>query len=188
MRLFTGISIAPDVLANLAKLLDTLRTTAPAKRSTTWSPAENLHITTKFIGEWPAERLDDVIDALEGIAVGPPIEISINGLGWFPNPHSPRVLVAAVHAPESLQKLANSIDEATHGLGVPMETRPYSPHLTLAKIKNSEGLFPLKQAIAGLPTVDFGSFTARDFHLYLSKMSPSGSVYTRLADFALANS
>lgn len=184
MRLFTGISIAPDVLANLAKLLDSLRTTAPVK----WSPAENLHITMKFIGEWPGERLDDVIDALEGIAVGPPIEISINGLGWFPNPHSPRMLVAVVHAPESLRRLAHAIDETTHGLGLPMETKAYSAHVTLARIKNSEGLFPLKQAIAALPTVDFGSFTARDFHLYLSKMSPSGSVYTRLADFALAKS
>jgi 2'-5' RNA ligase len=187
MRLFTGISIAPEVLANLAKLVDTLRSTGPL-RTIKWIPAENLHITTKFIGEWPEGRLNEMIDALRRTAPGPPIEISINGLGWFPNPHSPRVLVAAVHAPESLRKLAHSIAETTDGLGVPMETKPYSPHLTLAKIKNSEGLFPLKQAIAALPTVDCGSFTARDFHLYLSKMSPSGSVYTRLADFALAKS
>jgi 2'-5' RNA ligase len=172
------------VLANLAKLLDTLRPIAPVK----WSPAENLHITTKFIGEWPNERLDEMIDTLRRVAAGPPIDISINGLGWFPNPHSPRVLWAGVHAPESLEKLAHSIDETTHGLGVPMETKPYSPHLTLARIKNPNGLFPLKAAIAALPTVECGSFIARDFHLYLSKMSPSGSVYTRLADFALANS
>jgi RNA 2',3'-cyclic 3'-phosphodiesterase len=184
MRLFTGISVAPDVLANLSKLLNTLRSTADVK----WSPAENLHLTMKFIGEWPEERLNEMIEALRRASAGPPIEISINGLGWFPNPHSPRVLVAAVHAPESLRKLAHFIDETTHGLGVPMETRPYSPHLTLAKIKNPGRLFPLKQAIASLPTVDFGSFTARDFHLYLSKMSSSGSVYTRLADFSLANS
>src|SRR5216684_8889462 len=108
MRLFTGISIAPDVLANLSKLLDTLRPTAPAKGSTTWSPAENLHITTKFIGEWPEERLPEMIDVLRAMTAGPPIEISINGLGWFPNPHSPRMLVAAVHAPESLRALVRS--------------------------------------------------------------------------------
>ncbi len=184
MRLFTGISIAPDVLANLERLLNTLRPAAPVK----WSPPENLHITTKFIGEWPEARLQDLISALHGIAGGPPFEIAINGLGWFPNPHSPRVLWAAVHAPDSLQKLAHAIDETTHGLGLPMETKPYSPHLTLARIKETHGLLPLKQAIANLPAVDFGSFTAREFHLYLSRMSSSGSVYTRLADFALSNS
>ena len=57
MRLFTGISIAPGVLANIAKMLDTLRPAAPVTLKTAWSPVENLHITTKFIGEWPDARL-----------------------------------------------------------------------------------------------------------------------------------
>jgi 2'-5' RNA ligase len=94
MRLFTGISIAPDVLMTVGKLLDILRPTASLK----WTPVENLHITTKFIGEWPEARLNELIETLRGTTWGAPIKISINGLGWYPNPHSPRVLSAAVHA------------------------------------------------------------------------------------------
>src|SRR5664279_25524 len=106
MRLFTGISIAPDVLVNLEKLLNTLRPTARVK----WSPPENLHITTKFIGEWPEARLEELVGALRRTPGGPEFEIAINGLGWFPNPHSPRVLWAAVHAPGSLQDLAHKLE------------------------------------------------------------------------------
>ena len=67
MRLFTGIAIAPRVLDNLARVLQELRPLAPLK----WSPAENLHITSKFIGAWPEERLAELQAALEEMQLRP---------------------------------------------------------------------------------------------------------------------
>lgn len=180
MRLFTGIHLPEHVATNLSGLLERLRPTAHLK----WTPIYNLHLTTKFIGEWPEERLAEVIDCLRLLSRRPPIAIGIEGLGWFPNPHNPRILWAGVKAGQEFAKLATDTDEVLSRLGVERETKAFSPHLTLARIKDAVPLGPVRQAIAQLPTVDFGAFTATRFHLYLSKAGPSGSIYTQLAEIA----
>ena len=179
MRLFTAITLPQDVVAALIRLIDQLR---PAARIP-WSPASNLHITTKFIGEWPKERLDELNIALQRMPPREPIPIEVRGLGFFPNPHAPRVFWAAVHAAPELATLARLTDQNLQLLGVPAETRPFSPHLTLARIKEPVPLQALRQAIANLPATDFGAFTADRFHLYLSQLTPKGSVYTRLSEY-----
>jgi 2'-5' RNA ligase len=153
-----------------------------------WSPVDNLHLTTKFIGEWPAERLDQVKLALAPLAAREPIPIEVRGLGWFPNPHNPRVFWAGVKAPPALTELARDTDAALHAVGVPAETRPFSPHLTLARIKTPVPLAELRRRVAALDSADFGGFTAGVFCLYLSERGPGGSVYTKLAEFPLHKS
>jgi 2'-5' RNA ligase len=184
MRLFTGLDLPPEIIRTLEALLDQLRPAARLK----WSPPANLHVTTRFIGEWPAERLPDLRAALAGLPGHPPIPIRIRNLGFFPNPHSPRVLWAGVEASPDLVALAAQIDRALHPLGLPPEGRPYSPHLTLARIKAPLPVQKLREAIAALPSLDFGSFTADRFFLYQSHPGPAGSVYTKLAEFPLAGS
>ena len=179
MRLFTGIDLAPEVVTNLEKLLDRLQ---PAARIN-WTPPRNLHITTKFIGEWPEARLAELIAKLRGLPSRAPIEIAVGKLGFFPNPHSPRVFWAGVHAGESLASLAHDTEDAVAALGVAKETRPYSPHLTLARIKTPGRFTGLLQAVAALPSLEFGAFVAARCYLYHSRPSSSGSVYTKLADF-----
>jgi 2'-5' RNA ligase len=66
---------------------------------------------------------------------------------------------------------------------VARENRAFSPHLTLARIKEQIDLRPLHSAIAALPSQDFGRFAAQSFFLYQSRLRPSGSVYTKLAEF-----
>jgi 2'-5' RNA ligase len=180
MRLFTAITLPQDVIAALAELIYQLRPVARIH----WSPASNLHITTKFIGEWPKERLDELTAALKALPAREPIPIAVRGLGFFPNPHSPRVFWAAVHAGPELATLARLTDQALESLGVPPEKRPFSPHLTLARITEPVPLQALRQAIASLPATDFGAFAADRFHLYLSQLNPGGSVYTKLSDYA----
>jgi RNA 2',3'-cyclic 3'-phosphodiesterase len=178
MRLFTAIDLSEEVLANVERLIKRLRPTARIQ----WSPPTNLHITTKFIGEWPESRLAELKTALAGLPPRPPIPVGIARLGYFPNPHSPRVFWAGIQAP-GLEGLARDTDQALEELGVPPEKRAFSPHLTLARIKEPVPLTGLLQAVAGLPSLDFGSFVAGRFYLYLSRLQPGGSVYTRLAEF-----
>jgi 2'-5' RNA ligase len=182
MRLFTGIDLTEEVAGNLNRLVERLRPHAQFK----WTPVYNLHLTTKFVGEWSEDRMQDLLDALHPIGVRGPIPIQVEGIGWFPNPHNPRVLWAGVKAGPELAQLAADTDAATATLGIPKETKRYSPHLTLARIRDVVPLSPIRQAIAALPEVDFGSFTADRFHLYLSKPGPSGSIYTKLADIPLS--
>lgn len=180
MRLFVGLDLPAPIQESLGALIAQLR---PAARCR-WSPAANLHITTKFLGEWPQDKLSEMKAALAGVR-GPAIDIAIRGLGWFPNPHNPRVFFAAVRAPESLAALARATEEAVEPLGIARETRTYSPHLTLARIEERAGLIELRQRIAALDSTDFGQFTATGFHLYLSQPSTGGSVYSKLASFPL---
>lgn len=181
MRLFTGLDLPKHVKERLDVLITHLRPTAHLK----WSPVYNLHITTKFIGEWPKDRLNTLISQLRSVTVDSAVEIGVKGLGWFPNPHSPRVFWAGVHASPSLAELARRTESACVEIGVPKEDRPFSPHLTLARIKQPVPLAPLRQAVAELESQDFGSFTAECFYLYLSEPGPSGAIYTPLEEFPL---
>lgn len=181
MRLFAALDIPADITGALDSLINQLRPSAKVN----WSRAANLHITTKFIGEWPAGRLPEMTRALAGIPRLSPIEMEVRGAGWFPNPHNPKILFAAIHASAVLGQLAEETERAVSALGVARETRPYSPHLTLARIKTPVNLSGLRQAIASLPSLEFGRFIADRFFLYESVMHPSGSVYTKLAEFPL---
>ena len=182
MRLFTGLDLPDEVVDSLRSLLDRLRPTARIQ----WSALENLHITTKFIGEWPESRLEELKSALAGLPPRAPIPARISKLGFFPNPHSPRVFWCGIEAP-GLEPLAAATDHATHALGIPMESRAFSPHLTLARIKDRLDLQPLREAIAALPSLEFGAFVADRFFLYQSRLTPKGSVYTKLAECKLAD-
>jgi 2'-5' RNA ligase len=181
MRLFTGLDLPAEVVHNLEQLLERLRPTARIH----WSVPANLHVTTKFIGEWPDERLGELRAALAALEPRPPIAAHIRRVGFFPNPHAPRVFWCGIEAP-GLEVLADHTDRATAALGIARETRAFSPHLTLARIKEKLDLQPLREAIVGLPSLDFGQFEAARFYLYQSTLRPSGSVYTKLAEFPLA--
>jgi len=175
MRLFTGISIAAETLASLERLLAELRPLAQLK----WSPVENLHITTKFIGEWPEARLGELENALGDICPAGSFEIKIAGLDYYPNAGRPRVLFSGVAAEPGLIRVAEAINEALAAIGCPREDRAYSPHLTLARIKN-ENIDKLRERITHMSNIEFGSFEVREFQLYLSKTSPRGAVYNKL--------
>jgi 2'-5' RNA ligase len=181
MRLFAGLDLPYEMRRNLELLLHLLKPKARIR----WSPVSNLHLTTKFIGEFPEERLEELKAALA--AVPPPgvLRIAIRGLSWFPDADRPRVLVAGIEAPVSLTALARDTDAACSRLGIELDNKDYRPHLTLARIRAGEPLFELKKAILELPSVDFGAFSADKFHLYQSQLSPGGSIYTKLATFPL---
>ena len=181
MRLFTGLEMPAEVVRNLERLLERLRPTARIN----WSPPANLHITTKFIGQWPEERLAELQAALAKLPSREPIEVAIHRVGFFPNPHSPRSFWCGIEAP-ALAGLAADTEGATSSLGIAAETRQFSPHLTLARIKDRPNLQALREAVAALPSLDFGRFEAHSFFLYQSTLHPAGSVYTKLAEFPLS--
>jgi RNA 2',3'-cyclic 3'-phosphodiesterase len=181
MRLFTAIDLPAAITDKLSALVGRLRPEAKIQ----WSAAGNLHITTKFIGEWPEPRLGEITEVLRSLAGCDPIPIAVRGLGWFPNARAPRVFWAGVEAGEPLAGLARATDEAVAGIGVARESRPYSPHLTLARIKEPVPLERLRAAVGGLASTEFGSLVADRFCLYRSERKPTGSVYTKIEEFPL---
>jgi RNA 2',3'-cyclic 3'-phosphodiesterase len=178
MRLFTGVDLSDEVRERLERLLVHLRPAAHLK----WSPVYNLHITLKFIGEWPEARLPELEAALRTVPLRAPMNIDVRGLGWFPNAHSPRVFWVAVHS-DHLEALARDTEAALEPLGIAKENRAFTAHLTLARIKDPAPLRALKNVIAQLESADCGSFTPDRFHLYRSQPGSAGSIYTKLSDY-----
>jgi 2'-5' RNA ligase len=181
MRLFTGISLPAEVSDRLEAVTRDLQRGIRMN----WSPAENLHITLKFIGSWPDARLDDLQRALEAIQPVPAFRARVSQLGYFPNPHRPHSLFAGVQAGPELAALATAIDHATEALGIKTEERGYHPHVTLARIKDQSQVRELRGRVAEIVGLEFGEFEVRAFHLYESRTGPRGSVYTKLATYDL---
>ena len=181
MRLFTGIDLREDVQERLERLLTHLRPCAHLK----WSPMYNLHVTLKFIGEWPEDKLPQLEAALRSISRREPIAADVKGLGWFPNPHHPRVFWVGVQGGDALTALVKDIDAALGPIGIPAEDRPFHAHLTLARIKELAPLQALRNAIAQLESVDYGSLLVDRFYVYRSQPGSAGSIYTKLSEYPL---
>lgn len=183
MRLFVAVDIPEDVRDAIAKLSHRLR---PLSSSARWVRIEGAHVTLKFIGETSPDRAERIRSVLSSVHTSAPIELLFAGLGFFPNPHHPRVLWAGVTAGPALRELATSIEAQLEPLGVPRETRNFNPHITLARFDSPKGLDALRAAAKELGTPDFGRSSAREFHLYQSVLKPGGAEYTRLASYRIS--
>src|SRR5437764_5711207 len=113
MRLFTAIDLPPSILFRLERLLSALRPEAQIK----WSPLDNLHITIKFIGEWPDDRFPELVETLDISFPHKPFQIELRNLGWFPNARSPRVLWLGVEGNDELERLAQCTEECLTKFG-----------------------------------------------------------------------
>lgn len=198
MRIFIGIDLDPEVRERIARFLEGVEGFAPEAR---WVRPESLHITLKFIGEQTPEQVAAIAERLRRVEGGA-FEISCGGYGFFPTAKAPRVFWIGIHAGQQLTELAEKIDKAMAELGIPRnpEDRAFSPHLTLArggagrssgspKWRKGDGpnsiFAALEKRLAAMGEINFGAMTAREFILYQSQLSPGGSKYTRLQQFAL---
>ncbi len=182
MRLFTGISIPADVAVKVRALIDRLTPLAALR----WSPIADLHITTKFVGEQPDTRVGEIERALGALAPRDPFLLTVRGIGWFPNPDVPRVFWAGVEAPVGLAELAADTERALATFRIAMERRPYSPHVTLARVPTGARLRELRQELGALPSTEFGAFTVDRFTLYESRLADSLAHYHPLVSFMLS--
>src|ERR1700686_2472693 len=196
MRIFIGIDLDPEVRARIGRFLEGVEGFAP---DALWGRPESLHITLKFIGEQPPERVEAIAESLREIEASA-FEIRVSGYGFFPTAKSPRVFWIGIQAGPQLAELAKRIDETVAALGIPREERPYSPHLTLARggggrssgaPKWSKGDGPnttfstLEKRLQSMNEIDFGNTTADAFILYQSQLSLGGSKNTKLHRFPL---
>ena len=188
MRLFVALEIPSAVRDNLVALIDELRNAdrAASGKKPRWARPENLHVTLKFIGEAPAEKLEAIRAALLAVRSAQAVVLQFHGLGFFPNANRPRVLWAGMDAPPHLAPLAANIDQAVATAGFPRETREFAPHLTLARFDPPGISRELRAAVERAATREFGVLHTSEFHLIQSKLKSTGAEYTTLQTFAFA--
>jgi 2'-5' RNA ligase len=192
MRLFIAVDIDDSIRQQIARFMEGVRNFAPDAR---WVKEESLHVTLKFIGEQPDDKVEEIQKTLSGVTASP-CEIQFRGCGFFPTAKSARVFWIGMEAGPELAALAADVDGKMAGFGIPKEERKFSPHLTLARGPGGSGaprrltgdrsnrVFQhLQDKLANLPTPEFGRMTAHEFYLYRSQLSPKGSKYTKLARF-----
>jgi 2'-5' RNA ligase len=194
MRLFVALDIDDGIRHRIARFLEGVRGLAPEAR---WMRPESLHVTLKFIGERPSDDVENIRLEL-GTITADAVEMNIRGYGFFPVARAARIFWVGIEAGPKLTSLAATVGEKLAALNIPIEEHRYNPHLTLARGGKGSGsprwrsgdgpnrsFQRLQEKLAALPAPDFGTMTAREFFLYQSQLSPSGSKYAKLAEFQL---
>jgi 2'-5' RNA ligase len=188
-RSFVALSIDEETRAAVEAEIERLR---PLSRAVAWVPAANLHLTLKFLGDQPDERLAEVAGGIrEAAAAVPPFALALHGVGAFPGMERPRILwVGVADGALAARALQERIDAALEQRGLPRDSRPWHPHLTIGRVFDErrwrrEAGPPLREAIAQAARRSFGSVAIAAVALVRSDLSPRGARYTEIASVAL---
>jgi 2'-5' RNA ligase len=185
MRLFVATDIPADIRQALAEAGTKLKPAAPEAR---WVRPESLHLTLKFIGEQPEEKVASICAALRAAKTPGPFRLGLRGLHFFPEGRFPRVLAVFIHGETGHRKtaeLVRLVDLQLAPLNIPREERAFRGHLTVARLDPGARHAALEAALADMMRREWGEFDVREFHLYRSELKRGGAVYTRLAAFPL---
>jgi 2'-5' RNA ligase len=178
LRVFLGIHITPgDELREVWEEVRSLGVRA--------TELEQMHLTLKFIGDVEAKQVAAIQEAMERVARRhSPFEVTLRGLGVFPNRRQPTVIWAGLEDAANIAALAGDLEDQLVAAGFAREERAYHPHLTLARIKRNppRGLSELLDLYADL---SFQTETVRAMTLYRSDLAPAGAVYTVLHEAPL---
>lgn len=186
MRLFVGIALADAVRRELQLVATRLRSSSgPAISGIRWTAPESWHITLQFLGNATAEQFACLTARLSEIRSAR-VPIALGAIGCFDRAG---VIIVEVNTSPELAALAERVIAATSQCGFVAETRPFHPHITLARTKGS-------RSGAGLPfwaatvrnTPSFSRFAAKEFLLYESHLSREGARYEVRGRFSLGQS
>lgn len=171
-RLFVAVELPEDLRKNIHQFAKKLE-----QDGIRLVEEHNLHVTLKFIGDVPAEVVEKIESGLSEIKFDE-FECSVRGTGVFPNPSYIRVVWVALECSQ-LSDLADSVISKLKGIGKP-EERPFSPHLTIARVKRK---VDLDKFLKENKEKEFGGFRVNEFALIESRLTPEGPVYTKLKSF-----
>jgi len=191
LRAFIALEIPPRVQENV------YRATANLRRGTgsfiRWVPAENMHLTLKFLGDISPANVEFLTQMIRTEADAYHcFEIHLTGVGSFPNPKRPRVIYIRIQAPAELEALQHAVESGTRRLGYESEDRSFSPHLTIGRVKNvlrisTADQQKIRHALEETKIDSLGTARVDSIHLYKSDLKSTGSVYTKLFSAPLKN-
>lgn len=183
MRLFVAVELDRAVTSAASGLVDELRRRAARlapRARITWIPEERLHLTVRFIGNADEPRAHAIALVLQPPLGIHPFDLTIAGAGAFPPGGKPQVLWAGVTAGlDVLQHVEGAVSARLASTGVAPEERPYSPHLTLARVRDAAGL-RTPALFEGLAAAPVGTTRVAAITLFESRLSPKGPTYVPL--------
>lgn len=165
-RLFVAI----DLPVMVREQLSTLCCGLPGAR---WVKAEQLHLTLRFIGDVDGSVFKQIREALSEVNCEP-FSLQLKDIGFFPPRGKPRVLWVGIGKNEQLVRLRNRIESTLVRMGLPPEGRKFSPHITLARLKDTPGS-RIGAYLAHNSLFATESFPVHEFYLYSSVLNAKGA-------------
>ncbi len=190
IRVFIAIELPDEIKLELKQIETRLKSASPA--TARWVDPNSIHLTLKFLGDIAADRTREVITAIEEAAGDiAPFQLKVERLGVFPNPRRVQVAwVGLVGELETLGRLQQNIDTGLEILGFDSETRKFTPHLTLARLRN-QATPDERQRLGRLITeteFDAGVINVDTICLMKSQLTRQGAIYTRIGSVRLKKS
>ncbi len=178
-RIFIAVPVPDELIRQLSSLINQLKR---LNGDVKWVRPETIHLTLKFLGNVPVSRLEEVFSGVAVASAGTgPFELVAEQLGVFPSQSQPRVFWVGFgdQGLQDLVRLQNRIEQTMARLGFPEEKRPFTPHLTLGRVRSLKHVKPLVQAFSGLR---FGPMTlpVNRVQVMRSQLRPEGARYTVL--------
>jgi RNA 2',3'-cyclic 3'-phosphodiesterase len=174
-RLFTGLELPEAVAAQVALARGGVH-------GARWLDPADYHITLRFVGDVDLAVAHDIAETLDQIR-RPPVVVRFEGLGWFGG-DKPRAIVARVRPEPALVELQAEQERRFRRIGLPPETRRYSPHITLARLRGV-GTHAVADYLASRGALAVEPFTAERFVLFSSRDSVGGGPYVIEAAYPL---
>jgi len=187
IRAFIAIDLPLSIQQKLNDVL--LSVKCPQTSAVRWTPAKNIHLTIKFLGDVSPANVDLLARILKSeVSRHRPFEIRVGELGAFPSIRRPRVVWIGVEAPPTLLSLQRGIEAETVRLGYAAEERPFSPHLTLGRVTHNaspEEVHKIADVLSSQQIGELGCAVVDHICLFRSDLQPGGAVYTPLFSTAL---
>ncbi len=182
VRLFWAVNLPDGLKRRLFGIQSRLRV-LPADIK--WVEQQNLHLTVKFLGDVEVERISEIARAGgDAVAATGTFALELAGIGFFPGPQKPRVIWVGVHDREQkFRHLHDKVEESMSTLGFVTESKKFSPHLTLGRVrslKNGSELVHLARETAR-EFGAIGTFTVDSVVLMQSKLTRKGPIYAETA-------
>jgi RNA 2',3'-cyclic 3'-phosphodiesterase len=189
-RAFLALLLSEEVRVAIGAEIARLR---PLGRAVAWVPETNLHVTLKFLGEQPDDKLAAAAGALAPpLAECAPFAMTLHGLGGFPGMERPRILwVGIADGALAAREIETRVEAALEPLGFSREARPWHPHVTIGRVFDErrwrqEAGLALRQAVAAMARQSFGETAVTRVVLMRSDLSPRGARYSELASIEIA--
>lgn len=188
IRSFIAIELPEEVKTGLRRLQTELK--LPRHNFVKWVAPESIHVTLKFLGNISPQKVAEITKVMEQASQGNvPFQLEISEVGAFPNLRQPRVLWLGIRGEiDKLVAWQQRIDNGLVPLGFAKETRPFTPHLTLARLR--EGVSPgdrrdFGELVMKTPLEVNFKVNVNSLSLMKSQLLPGGAVYSRLAEVKL---
>jgi 2'-5' RNA ligase len=183
-RIFIAVRIEPQ--EKLLRMITSFRQVLK-NDAVKWTETSNIHITLVFLGDTEEKRVNEIDDLLKKICSGfGDFELVLSGAGVFRNIRDPRVIWTGIADSVRMSELNNIISAKLIDTGSKLETRPFSPHLTLGRVKRLNNISDLTELVEKYRDKEIQRVKVTEVILYESILRPEGPVYKPLGRYSLS--